>query len=332
MKYKKFKKYAGLVEYGVMPQQPVNMESSHLSRAGWLTAEVESGGCYGTVMNYDGTGMTAGIHQAIAVYPRQLEDDRIDNDQGPLWKLLVQMRTAAPNSYHLVELFSRMLNWGWYLDNDGVVRHQLTGVRVSGQLLRDGLSGPGGVVPTKGKGRIKANEWANAFYRAFSDVTTFHAQNEFGLAHFTKRAKVKMKPCSNQYYRRFTLHDYLYGPHLHISNVKYPWESVAMDLAICMFWSHTVNAPGKTLRVLCSDVDSWGLPGKDYTPGRETARRIIALLGNNPYGRWDDDIKHGRYQRTRDAAMEVWPENLFEGDHNVMPKDIPDWEPVKKVK
>ena len=322
MKRKTFKKYAGLVVKGKAKQASVDMDSLHLQRAAWLTAEVESGGVYGTVMNYDGTGMTAGIHQAIAVYPRNLEDDKVGNDQGPLWKLLVHMRTAAPESFTLLDLFSRMFHVGWYLDDVGAVRYVDSGKLVHGKNIRQELSGPKGVVPIRGRQRNKATQWVREFHAAFSDDKTFEAQDSFGMTHFVERSEAKLRPCRSQFYRRFTIHDFLYGDYMHITNVVLPWESDTLDLAICMFWSHTVNAPGAALRVLCKDVDAWGLPLRDYRPGRETARRWIKMLGNHQRGRWDDDIPNGRYQRTRRAAMRVWPKELFEGEDAVMPKDL----------
>ena len=79
-----FKEYAGVRIKGQKPLSSFPLSRRHLDRASRLTAEVESGGRFGSVMSYDGTGMTAGIHQAIAVYPKNLKD------QGPLWKLLLR--------------------------------------------------------------------------------------------------------------------------------------------------------------------------------------------------------------------------------------------------
>ena len=87
MKRIKFGKYAGVKIKGKIPLEAPN-SLSHLSWVSWLTAMVESDGKFGSVMNYDGTGMTAGIHQAIAVYPKAPGDGNKKNEQGPMWKLM----------------------------------------------------------------------------------------------------------------------------------------------------------------------------------------------------------------------------------------------------
>ncbi|MCZ2108032.1 MAG: hypothetical protein LC118_00410 [Dehalococcoidia bacterium] len=55
------------------------------------------------------------------------------------------------------------------------------------------------------------------------------------------------------------------------------------------------------------------------------AKLLIQKLGNNPFGRWDDDIRTGRYQRTRHHAMAsgLWPTKLFDGPEAIMPADLP---------
>jgi hypothetical protein len=60
-------------------------------------------------------------------------------------------------------------------------------------------------------------------------------------------------------------------------------------------------------------------------PSVEFARELILGLGNTKFGRWDDDIRHGRYQRTRRVAKEsgLWPEELFVGADAIMPADLP---------
>ena len=321
MKLKKFKKYSGFVVKGKIPQQPVDMRSTHLQKAAWLTAEVESGGMYGSVMNYDGTGMTAGIHQAIAVYPRNLEDDKSENDQGPLWKLIAQIRAAVPHLSWLQQLERRFENIDWHIDQEGVVRGMSMGHRVLGENLRTLLSGPRGRVPIKGERRAEATVWIELFHKLFSSPETFTIQDAFGERHFTKRSKAKLRFCKNKFHRRFRIRDYFYQ-HEHISSVTLPRGLASLDIAACMFWSHTVNAPGRTLKLLCKDIDEHGFPVRDYIPGTEMGKRIIKLLGNDKYGRWDDDIKNGRYQRTRKAAMQVWPKEFFVGPEAIMPKDL----------
>ncbi len=325
MKRIKFKKYAGFKIKGTVAQQPVNFESSHLDRAAWLTAEVESGGLFGGVMNYDGTGMTAGIHQGVAVYPRALADEKVDNDQGPLWKLLARMRSTAPDCLQLLHLFEKL--WGyhqWYLDDAGVLRARNDGKPVSGPDIRLELTGnKNGCAPTQGQRKELAEEWVQTFHEAFKHPATFDAQNNWGVAHFTKRAdRTKLRFCKRPVNKKKTIHDVLYGSNFHISHPQeLPHFSFAIDLANAVFWSNTVNAPSAALKVLCKVVDSVGTV---YTKGTGTdgfSRALIKALGTSSYGRWDDDIKNGRYQRTRKAAMDVWPEEFFKKD-GIMPKDL----------
>lgn len=325
MKRIKHGKYAGLKINGTVAQQTVNFESSHLDRVSWLTAEVESGGKYGTVMNYDGTGMTAGIHQAIAVYPRALNDEKTNNDQGPLWKLLSRMRHAAPDSIALLRIFEKLFDFGWYLAEDASLRYCVSGHTVDGPDIRTRLVGsPEGVLPVRGNARMDAEETIELFHEAFRDSYTHEAQDAYGKEHFIKRAeRTKLRFCKKPAHKKKTIHDVLYGDNFHISHTReLPHFSFEMDLANAMFWSNTVNAPGAALKVLCRVVDAVGTvysKGSGGAPG--FARTLIHALGTSSYGRWDDDIKNGRYQRTRRAAMEVWPNEYFGGD-GIMPKDL----------
>ncbi len=324
MRRVKYKKYAGVRIRGTVPQQPVNQDSLHLSRAAWLTAEVESGGMYGTVMNYDGTGITAGIHQAIAVYPRNLEDDKKNNDQGPLWELLARMRVIMADTYPLEHIFNRMIDYcDWHLDDAGSVRYK-NGQLVPGTIIRDELTGTDGVMPTRGKGRMCSEMWVDMFHDTFSDPASFEIQQAFGKEHFVKRSKARMRFCEQRDLKRKTIHDYLYASDSHMSFVASARNSWAWDLAACMFWSFTVNAPGRALKELCKVADPFSIPGTTEAGIRLQALRLIRQLGISEYGRWDSNIKNGRYQRTRKAAMRVWPKDLFVGEGAVMPKDLED--------
>jgi hypothetical protein len=84
-----------------------------------------------------------------------------------------------------------------------------------------------------------------------------------------------------------------------------------------VYWSNSVNAPGHALKLLCRVADA-------YPSSRDPlfAKALVTALGNTSFGRWDDDIPGGRYQRTRLAAMQVWPFELFEGPTAIMPKDL----------
>ena len=132
-------KFAGVRIRGKEPMQEIAVPS-HLHKAAWLTAGVESGFKYGTVISYDGTGITAGIHQAVAVYPRHLDD------QGPLWKLTARVLSAVPRD---VETDFRVFlgEYGIVLTPHGVAI-SVHGGRLKGSALRERLTGDaGGVWP-----------------------------------------------------------------------------------------------------------------------------------------------------------------------------------------
>lgn len=317
MKLVKWKKYRGFRIRGDVPmEEPYR---THLDRAAWLTAQVESGGKYGAVISYDGTGMTAGVHQAIAVYPRELknEDWNAADDQGPLWKLLKRIEAVYPEAY----VFGRITRMGWYIANDGTLRHSDSGKLVRGLDIRKELNGAAsGVTPVRGGGRMRATAWAEAFSDCFSQPITYPVQDDFGKEHFVKRA-TRTRLRFTQKYKKVTIQDAVYGER-HISCATLADLSPELDLAMSLFWSNSVNAPGFALKMICKVARfSPELGGKST---RTFAKRLIHVLGTAKYGRWSDDIKGGRYQRSRDAAMKIWPKYLFEGKEAIMPARLPD--------
>lgn len=317
LKRKTWRGYAGCVIRGSVPVEPVTWEeSSHLQRASWLTAMVESGGVYGTVQNFDGTGMTAGIHQAIAVYPKErvLNDDMVENDQGPLWELLRRIHDVAEhsrnNSFLLeyLDFYQALLDAGWYISPAGVLVHnEAAATLVDGYEIREEFTGSrNGVMPTKGEARECAEEWVKRFHRLFSHEETHKIQQRLGMEHICRNAK------------RWKMGDF-YGDS-DISGVELPMRSSALDLALCMFWNYSVNAPSIARKCVQETLEEW--KETRFFAVHEMAKYLINKLGNNKYGRWDDDLKNGRYQRTRKAAMQVWPKELFTGKWAVMPKDL----------
>jgi len=313
-----FKNYAGFKIAGTHAISKTG-RYTHLKRASWLTAMVESGGMFGSVMNYDGTGMTAGIHQAIAVYPAELRhpDKDLANDQGPLWKLLrlIKNRTDGFN------FWIKLQQLGWNIGRDNKVRRISDGELVSGFDIRNEFNGSfDGVVPLKGEGRDRSETWIRLFAEIFSSVTTFDIQEEYGMEHFVKQAcRSTFRFSKNKDWQILTMNDVMYSG-VTVDTVTFN-DDPELDLALCMYWSNSVNAPGMALKVLCKT-----LPDIFRVKNTSTwARKLIANLGNCTWGRWDDDIPNGRYQRTRKYAMEseFWPKELFVGKNTIMPKDLP---------
>jgi hypothetical protein len=324
VKIVEFKKYRGVnIPGSVSMPKPDGDMSTHLGRASWLTASVESNGKFGAIMNYDGTGMTAGIHQAVAVFPRDLDA------RGSLWDLLKTVVLGPDEdfvSHEVADLWNSlanpMLDAGLRVHvSDFEPLSVLNGVpikRASGRVIRTALTGNSeGRMPLTGYAHDLAICIAKSFSRLFSHPDTFDGQLAYGEKHFRSMARRKLR--FSKRLHEETLDSLLYEPLLGVAlgdEVERPPDlPPALDLALCMLYSHSVNAPGMALKVLCKVVD--GVKPTDST----FARRLVRALGETKYGRWDDDIPNGRYQRTRTYAMEFWPSYLFEGS-GIMPKDL----------
>ena len=213
-RWKQFRSYSGLVVRGAgEPLEPPSTAlvdgspgEQHVARAFWLTAKVETGAKFGACVAYDGTAMTAGLDQHIAVYPRELayEDYDAKDDQGGLWKLLRRMEVISNVHYNVLleRLFGLLRDRGWYLAQDGVlryiedqdvfrrrlegrsfVREVVAGMPVFGFQIRDALTPVDGKVPKTGARRDTAEEWMQAFSLVFAHDATYRAQVDFGMEH-----------------------------------------------------------------------------------------------------------------------------------------------------
>ncbi len=182
--------------------------------------------------------------------------------------------------------------------------------------MRNNITGLNGIVPKSGSQRKKATAWMEAFHEVISHRSTFRAQVEYAKEHVVKSAdrwKMKVPPV-------MSVQEIFYA-YSHVSSAKIEENiSLEMDLAAAFFWSNSVNAPSKAKRILQEVVRSVGLTNVTGFP-----KYLISHLGNTDFGRWDDDIPQGRYQRTRKAAMklDLWPSKLFEGPDAIMPEDLP---------
>jgi len=325
MKRVKFKKFAGVRIKGSSDSELIKTKSIyHIDRAVWLTCMVESGGKFGCVISYDGTGITASLGQAIAVYPRNLGDEVKKNDQGPLWKVLKRIKNLPPMS-DMTLFENKLANVGWYISPDSKCRWIRNGKLVSGQAIRKEFTGSeDGVMPTKGKDRARAQFWAETFHDLFANPDTFKLQLDLEKEHFVKRAeRAKLRFCREEEYAGSTVQKVIYNP-FHISSITSEQLGPEMDLAMSIYWSHSVNAPGYALKRFCRHVVDKGFADEwmNEAEGRKLAKKIIQKFGETPFARWSDDIKNGRYQRTRAHAMKLWPKELFVGPDAIMPKDL----------
>lgn len=367
IEWRKFRSYSGPRIVGTDEIQPPTSEREffHVDRAFWLTAKVETGAKFGSIVMYDGTACTAGPDQHVAVYPRELadEDYNAENDQGGLWKLLRRLETVrSSESYHKAVdgLWDALRKNNWYVAQDGVLRYALNdqiaflngrafsvsdsaqvteqkdvrdveaGDAVFGAHIRQVLTPMGGSVPKEGAEWNQSSDWASMFHTLFSHPGGFHAQLEFGKEHLVERTKRRRVKMSDGKRRRVTELGYAKREITALqvavdSDLKAPLWNDAVDLAMCVYQSNSVNAPAianKALARAAAKVPGWPA---DPNLGSRFAKWLVRFLGNNSYGRWDDDLKTGRYQRTRTAARAsgLWPARLFDGKNAIMPKDLP---------
>jgi len=330
VKWKSYKSYSGPVIVGdrVVEAPTGEQALKHVERAYWLTTAVETGGKVGSIMAADGTAMTAGLDQHIAVYPRELakkEDGNAKNDQGSLWQLMRRLETVSgDDSYQeAVDCLWGMLKaMGWYISQDGYLRYleadtvQLKGKKapvkagdlVFGYSIREAFTPGGGKVPQKGAAWEQAKNWAIAFHDVTVNESGVRAQVAFGCEHLVERT------------RRNPLYEQAYEQEMSAIVLGKEGWTEEMDLAMAMCQAHSVNAPAIAKKLLAQALRRYN-PNK---PG-DFARHLIRLLGTSSYGRWDDDIQYGRYQRTRSAARKsgLWSRSLFDGSTAIMPKDLP---------
>ncbi len=317
-----------------------------MERAYWLTIKVETGAKFGAVVAYDGTGMTAGPDQHIAVYPKELvaEDHNALDDQGGLWRLLrrLEMGGEAPADYYhaLGQLWAFFRSsMGAYVAQDGVLRYfdsgsygfsrgsttvdYKAGDPVFGHHIRAALtpalgSDPGcGRVPKSGKEWDTAAHAALLFHGLMSHPNGRRIQMEFGKEHLVRRTTGGQVKLGRGAWRTISATGYG-GREITSLRVGSDGWSDELDLALCMYQAHSVNAPAIANQVLAQVAAA-------FPPGAAFARELIKALGTSTYGRWSDDLQTGRYQRTRSAALEsgLWPRELFVGPQAIMPQDIP---------
>jgi hypothetical protein len=229
--YISFKKFKGLRIKGTVPYEPSpSFAEFHLERAFYLTSQVESGGKFGAVMSYDGTGMTAGLHQAIAVLPKTKE-------QGSLWKVMRRVELLPGDIPGRDKIWELLDKEGMYLAQDCVVRDTRMGLPVVGEHLRRVLSGPDGVVPISGEVSERAEDFITAFHELFSSPATFRLQVEYGKEHFCKAAhRVKVTVGGTRPF----IQDAVYGDD-EISRVTVEDLGYETDLAMSMYWSNGSN-------------------------------------------------------------------------------------------
>ena len=316
--WRAFGDYSGPVISGIDPIDPPKDDSRHVARAYWLTTKVETGARFGTVVMYDGTAVTGGPDQHVAVYPRHLADDVLENDQGGLWKLLRRLEYVGGELRQPISrLWGMFKEHGWYVSQDGALRELSNGALVPGKDIRNTLTPRDGAVPKEGAGWDTACAWAIAFHDLLAHPAGRSAQIEFGMEHLVDRTRS----------RRVTLER---GNTISVLDAGYDDREITairvggdwpehLDLALCVYQSHSVNAPAIANRALIKASMAHTNDELAFS------KLLLALLGNSTFGRWDDDIPGGRYQRTRLVAQQsgLWGASLFDGPNAIMPRDLP---------
>lgn len=317
-------KISGAVKYIPSPT------ATHWERVFNVTTAVESGsGGYGAIVGYDGTGITAGLHQAILVYPKELanEDYESSQDQGSLVQLL-RLFEFIPNFPERDKLWYEFKLNGWYVAPDNKIRYTIgkavkvrnklisvsPGDVVFGAELRNTITGFEGKVPKTGPLWDNACKWATLFHKVFVNPVTFPIQIKFGMDH-SKHSSMSMRLKNG-----LSVSQFIYGS----SDSQEPFiDCPELDIAMTVFWSHSVNAPAIAKKCLQKAVDQTKFQGYKVGNKKDFGKVLLKILGTTQYGRWDDDVVGGRYQRTRDIMMKTSC-SLWEPKHfaalGVMPR------------
>jgi len=330
--WRKFRTFSGPLIRGKRKFE-LAKPNNHWDRVAWLTANVESGGKFGAVIGYDGTGMTAGITQAIAVYPRAPQGQ--DLSQGPLWTLIERIRKDEPKV--VADFDKKIRRKGWFTGSRGEVRSYKTKEVVSGQLIREEFTPHAGKTPPSGPEWDRSKDWALLLHQMFSDPRTFDIQVEYSIDHFLNNStkehrfiidakrridkKLNDNLSPNSCSLRALVYDSTSGTSL-LSSSSY------LDLALAVFHSHSVNAPGIAFRKLAQAIEiftnkyrRW--PNLDDEDDRFSfSKLLITVLANTTFGRWNYTDAEGRYHRTRRTAMKVWHKSFFKGERAIMPRRL----------
>lgn len=302
---REFRRWAGCLIYGKNKLQ-IPTETNHLDRAGILTSLVESGGRLGTVMSYDGTGITAGLIQCIGVLPAAVEafgSSKPASTQGPLWQLVEKVTEVYPSlTSRLIEEFNDSL--GWDIKN-GVVIDTSSGTPVHGRDLRHELTPPHGVVPKFGENWDSAKGWALIFHEIFSDPRTSNIQILEARKHFSGLKTRAWGP----------LHGHTLNSLLYRKLDKPLYRGDPLDLAMGIFYSYSVNSPSKALQIFWEAFKETINTRKIYHSemSRILATNLVEGFRKSTYGNWPK-----RHKRTRAAAKKIWPTELFSEPYPVM--------------
>jgi hypothetical protein len=305
-----YKDFSGPRVLGVTKYNP-SATASHWERAFAVTSIVESGGYFGALALFDGTSCTGGLHQTILTYPKELasEDFRAEDDQGDLPKLL-KLFEYLPNFSQYAQLTYEFKKQGWYVAQDAKIRYTIgkptiindktvtvkPGDIVFGQELRNTITPLNGKVPSSGKYWLESCRWATLFHNVFAHPSTFPIQVKFGIDHsINSSRRIKLS-------NGLSVSQFIYGS----TDSSEPfYDCPELDLAMMLFWCNSVNAPGHATKILNQTVKQIGFTGYKVGNKKDFGKVLIRNLGTSNFGRWSYTDATGRYQRTRNAIMEL---------------------------
>ena len=327
-KHKKYKKYSGPVLYG-RDKIDIEMDTTwddapFLEKLVYITATVESGGFYGSVFMADGTGITAGLCQHVAILPRRMQ-------WGGFWKLMAFIDCVFP-VYHY-DLSRLLEEQGWFFQPDCVLRGY-DDIPVPVHVFRNTVTPVDGAVPDGGPELEDSVRWCKAVRQIFAHPHTYRAQLMYECRHFQKmieRNHFRRNSASSASLFWNSFHGVLDGKR--VSDVAFPrgvtcqtpFEDPHIELAMLVLLSFAVNAPKWAYTALDKTLKFHGhngmVPLDGHTRSRLFACELVKNLEQAGGTKWDDDRKYGRYQRTRNVLNEVFDDKVID---LVMPKDLPE--------
>lgn len=283
--HKKHKPYSGPVIEGCDGQMFLSKEVSagapFIHRALYLLAMVECEGKFGKIDMSRGTGVSAGLYQVPASYPKQ-------GVQGPLFELLREFELVNMNKPRtsLEVLLGRFYkDFGWFVAKDGYLRYVKSGYPVEGVEIRIALTPLNGIVPGIGEYWDRTKEWALMFHDVFIDpefvAVQLHGGMSFvsGITEFTKRGVLALDPFSCE----------------------------AADLAHCV-------------AIVLSAMRSEPLDGYYFDSVKVTRKYDSLEFAECYMGYFCKDSKY-QLIREYAMKMKCWDKSLFEGFRAIMPKD-----------
>jgi hypothetical protein len=261
---------AGALVPGRIPVELAHFDTTmHMHRAVWLTSAMEAPK-WGTVQSYDGAGMSGGLIHHIALAPKTME-------QGSFFGLLRRIELTTVNLAARKEIASNFASEGCFVAQDGRLRATGTGRLVTGHQIRKLFTPPSGNVPSTGPAWEQAKRWALLFNKLFEHRDTYRAQIEFA-AEWMARGNALLE--WTVYTQAGVAGDSPIG-------VRADTLEPIVDLALCVYHSFSVNAPGAAAKIL-----------ERTRHLREPWHELVRGLGRSNYGAW----RAKRYPATRRAA------------------------------